>query len=331
MLERPGIGESRCVDCLANDCSFLSETKLYGGWAEGIRRHVNFQNSFHVDCVGKSGGLLLLWNEDWEVSVKSFSVGHIDALVQCPGKRQGAAHVQERLDRFCCNQDWHNLFPSVRVINGDLLHSDHRPVVATLENVVRVQKNDKKRCFRFETHWLKDEECHDIVNHTWLEPDVPLDSQDSILDIFGRCAERLGAWNKDKFGSIPRRVRETQKQLDELLSVAAQLYFGTIFSSASPSVQQVENGITNIEARNSVLFGKKQSRLDVIDMLAKEALEEFQGVRASCDGRVLGAAVTGEVRLGVGGGGVGQGRLGRGGARVGGGRWCSPGVATYIF
>ncbi|KAF4404587.1 hypothetical protein G4B88_005973 [Cannabis sativa] len=106
---------------------FLSETKLYGGWAEGIQRHVNFQNSFHVDCVGKSGGLLLLWNEDWEVSVKSFSVGHIDALVQCPGRRQGAAHVQERLDRFCCNQDWHNLFPSVRVINGDLLHSDHRP------------------------------------------------------------------------------------------------------------------------------------------------------------------------------------------------------------
>ncbi|KAF4370225.1 hypothetical protein F8388_007366 [Cannabis sativa] len=271
------------------------------GATESIRRHVNFQNSFHVDCVGKSGGLLLLWNQDWEVSVKSFSVGHIDALVQCPGRRlwrQGVAHVQERLDRFCCNQDWHNLFPSVRIINGDFLHSDHRPVVATLENV------------------------------TWLEPDVPLDSQDSIMDIFGRCVERLGEWNKDKFGSIPRRVRETQKQLDDLLSVAAPLvrmdevkrlettlndllsreecywklrsradwlamgdrntkyfhnkatgrkkknaivemmtedgrkltlegdivseierYFGTIFSSASPSVQQVENGSTSIEAR----------------------------------------------------------------------------------
>ncbi|KAF4394179.1 hypothetical protein F8388_005813 [Cannabis sativa] len=115
---------------------FLSETKLYGGWAEGIQRHVNFQNSFHVDCVGKSGGLLLLWNEDWEVSVKSFSVGHIDALVQCPGRR---------------------------------------------------------------------------------------------------------------------RVRETQKQLDDLLSVATPLYFGTIFSSASPSVKQVENGITSIEARGNTV------------------------------------------------------------------------------
>ncbi|KAF4349753.1 hypothetical protein G4B88_029501, partial [Cannabis sativa] len=233
-----------------------------------------------------------MWNDDWEVSVKSFSVGHIDALVQCPGrrlwrftgfygnpkassrsdswrllcrlkdlfalpwicggdfneilsisekkggadrslsamaefqqaldkcslvdmgydgqcftwlnKRQGAAHVQERLDRFCCNQDWHELFPSGNVCTGDFIHSDHRPVVATLENVVRVQKKDKKRGFRFETHWLKDEECHDIVHQSWAAQDGPLESQESIIDIFGRCADRLGTWNKNKFGSIPK-------------------------------------------------------------------------------------------------------------------------------
>ncbi|KAF4379607.1 hypothetical protein F8388_023624 [Cannabis sativa] len=119
-------------------------------------------------------------------------------------KRQGAAHVQERLDRFCCNQDWHELFPSGNVCTGDFIHSDHRPVVATLENVVRVQKKDKKRGFRFETHWLKDEECHDIVHQSWAAQDGPLESQESIIDIFGRCADRLGTWNKNKFGSIPK-------------------------------------------------------------------------------------------------------------------------------
>ncbi|KAF4395681.1 hypothetical protein G4B88_013455, partial [Cannabis sativa] len=87
----------------------------------------------------------------------------------CLNKRQGAAHVQERLDRYFCNQDWHNLFPSVKVINGDFIHSDHRPIAAILENVAR------------------------------------------------------RAWNKTKFGSIPKLVRETQKQLDDLLSVAAPL------------------------------------------------------------------------------------------------------------
>ncbi|XP_060961202.1 uncharacterized protein LOC133031689 [Cannabis sativa] len=245
-------------------------------------------------------------------------------------KRQGVAHVQERLDRYFCNQEWHSLYPSFKVINGDYIHSDHCPVVASLENVVRLKQQDNQRRFRFETHWLKDDECHDIVDQTWLAPDAPLDSQDSILDIFGRCADRLGAWNKCKFGSLPRLVRETQKQLDGLLSVTPPLvrmdevkrletklndllsreecywklrsradwlalsdrntkyfhnkatgrkkknaivemmtedgrklsleedivseierYFGTVFSSASPSVQQVENGITHIEGRVS--------------------------------------------------------------------------------
>ncbi|KAF4358816.1 hypothetical protein G4B88_023100, partial [Cannabis sativa] len=38
-----------------------------------------------------------------------------------------------------------------------------------------------------------------------------------------KCADQLGTWNKGKFGSIPRLVRETQKQLDDLLSVSAPL------------------------------------------------------------------------------------------------------------
>ncbi|KAF4366842.1 hypothetical protein F8388_013907 [Cannabis sativa] len=124
------------------------------------------------------------------VDVDSTS-GKVDMHGQCftwLNKRQGMAHVQERLDRYFCNQDRHNLYPSVRVINGDLIHSDHQPVVASLENVIQTQQNDRKRCFQFETHWLKDDDCHDIVHRTWLAPDVPspLDSQDCILDIFGR-------------------------------------------------------------------------------------------------------------------------------------------------
>ncbi|KAF4366593.1 hypothetical protein F8388_004257 [Cannabis sativa] len=243
-------------------------------------------------------------------------------------KRNGGAQVQERLDRYFCNQRWHELFPSVKVLNGDFLHSDHRPIVATLENVTRRRKYDKKRCFRFETHWLKDPECQEIISRTWLSTDYPLANQDSLIDIFGSCADQLVVWNKSKYGSTPRQVRETQKELDDLLSVSAPLvrmeevkrleyklndlftreecywklrsradwlalgdrntkyfhnkatgrkkknaiveimtedgrklsteedivseierYFGTIFSSTSPTLQQVEEGIGNVEAR----------------------------------------------------------------------------------
>ncbi|KAF4395682.1 hypothetical protein G4B88_013456 [Cannabis sativa] len=46
--------------------------KVGGGGKRKMDVDVHYENS---------GGLLLLWNDDWEVSVKSFSVGHIDALV----------------------------------------------------------------------------------------------------------------------------------------------------------------------------------------------------------------------------------------------------------
>ncbi|KAF4394560.1 hypothetical protein F8388_020385 [Cannabis sativa] len=147
-------------------------------------------------------------------------------------KRHGGAQVQERLDRYFCNQGRHDLFPSVKVINVDLFHSDHRPIVATLENIIRLRSNDKKRSFRFKTHWLKDATCHEIVNKTWLSPDFPLASQD-----------------------------KTQKQLDDLLSVSAPLVrmdevkrlevkLKDLFSREECYWKlPVESGISNIEAR----------------------------------------------------------------------------------
>ncbi|KAF4404022.1 hypothetical protein G4B88_014478 [Cannabis sativa] len=288
-----------------------------------------------------SGGLLLLWNDDWEVSVKSFTSSHIDALVKCPGrdlwrftgcsladlgfegqcftwinKRNGGAQVQERLDRYFCNQRWHELFPSVKVLNGDFLHSDHRPIVATLENLV--------------------------------------------------------VWNKSKYGSTPRQVRETQKELDDLLSVSAPLvpqkvkiFLWRMYHRALPTnsqlirpkvlvqpicnrcgeeMESLEHALvfcssllplwTNLRVwhhlyrgrtgslaellvylfdvlskeefelismvwwwvwydRNSVLFGQKQSRLCGIVELAHEALVEFQGAGVGVEGAVLRSGIAG--------------------------------------
>ncbi|KAL5759510.1 hypothetical protein ACOSQ2_018348 [Xanthoceras sorbifolium] len=59
---------------------FLSETKLQGIAAARIKDFVGY-SGIHVDCRGKSGGLLLLWRREWDVSVLSFSQGHIDARI----------------------------------------------------------------------------------------------------------------------------------------------------------------------------------------------------------------------------------------------------------
>uniref|UniRef100_A0A803PV57 Uncharacterized protein n=1 Tax=Cannabis sativa TaxID=3483 RepID=A0A803PV57_CANSA len=59
---------------------FLFDTKLCGNWVEGIRRH-----NFHVDCVGSGGGILLMWNDDWDVTVKSYSIGYMMLLYNVQG------------------------------------------------------------------------------------------------------------------------------------------------------------------------------------------------------------------------------------------------------
>ncbi|PON39195.1 hypothetical protein PanWU01x14_307060 [Parasponia andersonii] len=58
-----------------------SSPKLWGAAATIIKVIVVFSNSLHVDCVGRSGGLILLWNDVWDVHITSFSRFHIDAVV----------------------------------------------------------------------------------------------------------------------------------------------------------------------------------------------------------------------------------------------------------
>lgn len=60
---------------------FLSNTKLTSNWATSVHWSVGFTRAFVVDCVGRSGELLLLWKDDWDVTIQSFLKGHIDAEV----------------------------------------------------------------------------------------------------------------------------------------------------------------------------------------------------------------------------------------------------------
>ncbi|KAL9414380.1 hypothetical protein AB3S75_042784 [Citrus x aurantiifolia] len=49
----------------------------------------NFENRFAVDRTGMGGGLALFWSSGVNVSIKSFSSHHIDAVVQNPGGKSG--------------------------------------------------------------------------------------------------------------------------------------------------------------------------------------------------------------------------------------------------
>lgn len=50
--------------------------------AEDLRVKMLFDNCLTVDSVGLSGGLMLLWKGELDLSVLSFSLGHIDSCVR---------------------------------------------------------------------------------------------------------------------------------------------------------------------------------------------------------------------------------------------------------
>jgi exonuclease III len=61
---------------------FLMETKLRSYRVEGIKIRMGFRNVFVVDCVGKSGGLALMWSDDIQVDIQNYSRRHINAVVK---------------------------------------------------------------------------------------------------------------------------------------------------------------------------------------------------------------------------------------------------------
>ena len=84
-----GLGNPRTVRALHDlvkskvaQIVFLTETKAEVSTMERVRQRIGFKYGFHVPRVGLSGGLSLMWVEEIELSIQSYSRHHIDSLVQ---------------------------------------------------------------------------------------------------------------------------------------------------------------------------------------------------------------------------------------------------------
>ncbi|GMI80381.1 hypothetical protein HRI_001707400 [Hibiscus trionum] len=60
---------------------FLIETKLQASEMLNVRRRWGFQCGVEVSSRGRSGGLCLSWKMDSDVTLRSFSDRHIDAMI----------------------------------------------------------------------------------------------------------------------------------------------------------------------------------------------------------------------------------------------------------
>ena len=64
---------------------FLMATKLKAHGFDSLKIQLGFQCVFIIECVGRSDGLALLWNEDYGVEIQNSSRSHINGVIKNEG------------------------------------------------------------------------------------------------------------------------------------------------------------------------------------------------------------------------------------------------------
>lgn len=77
--------------------------------------------------------------------------------------RYGEVLVQERLDRALVNEDWIKTWPEASVGHGTQMGSDHCP----LSLLLSPKQALGPKPFRFESYWIDDDQCHQIIKSGW--------------------------------------------------------------------------------------------------------------------------------------------------------------------
>jgi hypothetical protein len=106
---------------------FLMETKLRRKKMEFVRMKMGFPNMFVVDCVGKGGGLALLWDGGVEAEIQNFSQRHINVIIQEPnnGARwklsgfYGHPDATKRVEAWSLLRNLAQMQPEPWVVVGD--------------------------------------------------------------------------------------------------------------------------------------------------------------------------------------------------------------------
>ncbi|KAG6721378.1 hypothetical protein I3842_03G109300 [Carya illinoinensis] len=170
---------------------FLLETKCRRNKVEFIHNKLNFEHSFVVDCIGRGGGIAMMWKKELHADLQSHSkakwmltrfygspivakqvetlddfslsdLGYKKSRFTWCNNREGMEFTKERLDRAIGNKEWNMFFSTFEVHVLPVLNSDHCPLFISCYNVNKTS-NREKRNLRYKANWSRQEDYSEIV------------------------------------------------------------------------------------------------------------------------------------------------------------------------
>lgn len=140
-------------------------------------------------------------------------LGYIGHDYTWTNNRGGEDNIQERLDRFFANERWRGLFAGTFVTHLPKRKSNHLPLVLCMkESRGSVEKRSKRKLFRFEAMWLREEESTNVVSAAWRR------GEDASMNL-SRTANKLSVWSRKVFGNTAKEIRECQHKMKALMEV----------------------------------------------------------------------------------------------------------------
>ena len=135
-------------------------------------------------------------------------------------QRADDTQIKERLDRVLATSKWLDLFPATKLYHQSTSASDHSMLLLRL--MASSKRKRVKRCFKFESMWLKESSCEEVVRSTWEEGLVTSSGWEMNFCL-KNCHDMLEVWNKSIFGHVGRNISDLQSQLEWLNSQPSNL------------------------------------------------------------------------------------------------------------
>lgn len=123
----------------------------------------------------------------------------------CNG-RAGEGREKERLDRALVNIEWWQICPKTQ-ITIPVIGSDHSHLVTEID------WKQIRRCkiFRFESMWIKSEDCERMIRNYWREKKVG--RLEEAIKVLENCSKALKSWSSQFFPNNKKRIEELKVAL----------------------------------------------------------------------------------------------------------------------